>query len=91
MSTSPSALTTLDSTLSSLSSTAASWYNGVSSGAPVITSAAQGQATQAAANIAAQNALTQTNPILSGLLTNPGGIFILGLGIVILLLVLFLR
>lgn len=68
--------------ISGLSNAAASWYNGISSGTPVIPSSQVAVANQLAINQASQLALAQTNPTLSGILANPGFLVIIGLLIV---------
>jgi hypothetical protein len=85
MSTSPSTLTDLTSFLSTASSGAAAWYNGITGGTPVITSASQAAANQLAINQASQLALAQSNPTLSGILANPTIIIIIGLALLALI------
>jgi hypothetical protein len=74
----------LTTALATASSTAAAWYNGVSTNTPVVVpSPASVAAAQAAANQVAlqqkqQALLAQTNPVLAGILANPTAIVIIG-------------
>lgn len=78
--------------LAGLSSTAAGWYNGISSGGPVIVpsaasvAAANAAATQVALQQQQQALLSQTNPALAGLLANPSVIVIIGLAALVLVI-----
>ena len=83
--------TDISSFINSADQAAASWYNGISSGTPVITSAQQGVANQLAISQAAQLQLNSTNPGLAGLLSNPGFLFLIGLAIVGIIVFLVMR
>jgi hypothetical protein len=90
MSSSPGVLTDLGSFLSTASTGAAAWYNGVTEGTPVITSSQQAAANQLAINQAQQISLGQTNPFLAGILANPT-VLIIGVLLFIVLLVFVIK
>jgi len=75
----------LSTVISTLSSTAAGWYNGVSTNTPVVVPS---PATVAAAGqIAASNqALIQANPVLAGILNSPSLVILIGALIAVLLI-----
>lgn len=86
MSTTPSTLTSLGSFLSDASAGAAAWYNGITTGTPVISSPQQAAANQLAINQASQLALAQSNPTLAGILANPAILIIIGLALLALVI-----
>lgn len=83
--------TDITSFISGLNNAAASWYNGVSSGTPVIPSSQVAVANQLAINQAEQLQLAQSNPTLSGILANPSFLLIIGLVVAGLVLYFILR
>jgi hypothetical protein len=86
-----STLTDIGTMLNNGDMAAAAWYNGVTSGTPVITSPTQAVANQLAINQASQLALAQSNPTLSGILANPGALVLIGLAFLALIVYLFMR
>ena len=82
---------TVSDWISGLSNAGASWYNGVTSGTPVIPSSQVAIANQLAINQAEQLQLAQTNPTLSGVLANPSFLLILGFVVIALVAYLILR
>lgn len=81
----------ISAVISGLSNAGASWYNGISSGTPVIPSSQVAVANQLAINQASQLALAQTNPTLAGIFANPGILLIIGLVVIGLIVFLVMR